>query len=79
MIHRQHRRDNLANLLFDIESDIRDLTRWAATICELGVTDNDPSECLLVVGPALREIAERVEASWEHAYKLSHSIEEGGR
>lgn len=79
MSQREHRRDNLASLLFDMESDVRDLTRWAATVCELGSSDNDPSDCLLVVGPAMREIAERVEASWEHAFKLSRPLKESAR
>ncbi|MCJ2126772.1 hypothetical protein [Methylobacterium sp. J-077] len=79
MSQREHRRDNLAELISDMESDVRDLTRWASTVFELGTSDNDPSDCLLVIGPVMREIAERVEASWEHAFKLSRPLREGAR
>lgn len=79
MSQRQHRRDNLADLISDMEGDVRDLRLWAITVFELGTCDNDPSACLQVVGPAMREVAERVEASWEHAFKLSRNLREAGR
>lgn len=65
------RRDDLFGILSDMEMDVRDLTRWAETVYELGTSNNDPSECLLVIGPAMEQVAKRVEESWERALNLS--------
>lgn len=79
MSHRDHSRANLADLISDMESDVRDLTRWADTIFQLGTGDNDPAGCLLVVGPAMQEVAKRVEASWEAAFHMSRYLRETAR
>jgi hypothetical protein len=76
---RDHSRTNLADLISDMESDVRDLTRWADTVFLLGTGDNDPAGSLLVVGPAMQEVAKRVEASWEVAFRMSRHLREVGR
>lgn len=73
------RRDDPPGILSDMEMDVRDLTRWAETVCQLGSSDYDPRDCLLVVGPAMREVAERVEANWERALNLSRGQRGGDR
>lgn len=64
------RHDDLGKLLADMESDVRDLTRWVETIWQLGTSDYDPRICLLVIGPAMEDVARRVELDWERALDL---------
>lgn len=75
----EDRQNNLHDVLFDMESDVRDMTRWATTINHLAQSDNDPSECMLVIGPAMEEIAERIERAWERAHDLSSKRQGGAR
>ena len=79
MTGRAARSDNLADLLFDMESDVRDLTRWATTVHALSTSDSHSQDCLVVVGAAMHEVAERVEKNWERAFELSCSLRENGR
>lgn len=64
------RRRKLRNVLFGMEKDVRALIAWADTVFELGTSTNDPSACLLVVAPAMREAAVRIERDWERAFEL---------
>jgi hypothetical protein len=79
MSKRDQSRTNLADLISDMESDVRDLTYWADTVFQLGSSDDCPAGPLLVVGPAMQEVAKRVEASWEAAFRMSQDLREGTR
>ncbi len=74
MSQRQHNRENLGHLISDLGSDVRDLVRWATVVRDLGSSDNCESEGVQMVGSAMREVAKRVEESWEAAFRLSHHL-----
>lgn len=72
------RPDDQSDILAEMEVDVRDLKRWAETVCQLGTSDCDPRECLRVVGPALDAVAKRVEREWERALALAYDQQRAG-
>ena len=79
MSQRDHRRDNLADLISDMEPDVCDLVRWASLVHALGSSDFLSLECLMTIGDAMEETAKRVKDSWGAAFELSRNLREGAR
>jgi hypothetical protein len=79
MSQRQHRHDNLADLIADMEPDVCDLLRWATVVYDLGSSDNCDREGVQVVGAAMEEVAKRVKDGWAAAFELSRPLREGSR
>ena len=79
MNKREHRRDNLADLISDMECDVADLLRWATVVYDLGSSDNCDREGVQVVGSAMEAVAKRVKEDWNAAFVLSHGLREVSR
>ncbi|MCJ2060126.1 hypothetical protein MKL09_26795 [Methylobacterium sp. J-048] len=74
------RRDNLANVIFDMETIVRDCVKWGEAVRDLGLCENDvKASGLWVIGNAIMENARQVEAEWERCFDLSRSLREGAR
>ena len=79
MSQREHRRENLADLISDMESDVADLLAWALVVYDLGSSDNCDAKGVQVVGAAMEDVAKRVKADWNAAFQLSRCLREGTR
>ena len=79
MSQREHRRDNLANVIADMESDVADLLRWAIVVFDLGSSDNCDHEGVQVVGAHMEDVAKRVKDSWTAAFEMSRCLREVAR
>ena len=80
MSQREHRRDNLADLVSDMESHVRDLVRWGQAVRAMGCSGSDvEAGALFVVGDAMIEVAVKVESDWERCFELSRPLREGAR
>jgi hypothetical protein len=79
MSQREHSRDNLADLISDMETDVCDLIRWASLVQSLGSTDYLSLENLTIVGSAMEDTAKRVKDSWTVAFELSRPLREVAR
>ena len=74
------RRDDLASLISDMESDVRDLVRWGQAVRTMGCSNGSvESGSLFVVGDAMVEVAVKVESDWERCFELSRPLREGAR
>lgn len=71
MSFRQHRRDDLGQLISDLEVDIRAYQQWAAAFYALAQSDLPLSDALQVMAEAMDDQAKRVVDSWEAAFALS--------
>ncbi|MHC2104415.1 hypothetical protein [Methylobacterium sp. CM6246] len=79
MSRREHRRDNLADLICDMESDVADLLAWALVVYDLGSSDNCEAKGVQVVGSAMEAVAKRLQADWNAAFHLSRDLREVAR
>ena len=74
------RRDDLAQLIFDMEDDVRNLVRWGQAVRTMGCSNcMVEAGSLYVVGDAMVEAAVKVEADWERCFELSRQLREGAR
>ena len=79
MSQREHRRDNLANLISDMETDVADLLAWANVVYDLGSSDNCTATGVQVVGYNMRDVAQRLQDDWNAAFKLALSLREASK
>ncbi|CAA2160728.1 hypothetical protein MBRA_05884 [Methylobacterium brachiatum] len=79
MSQREHRRDNLADLISDMESDVADLLAWALVVCDLGSSDNCEAKGVQVVGAAMEDVAKQLQTDWNAAFRLSRHLREVSR
>lgn len=79
MNQRQHRRENLADLISDMEDDVARVLSLATVVYDLGSSDNCTARGVQVVGIVLEEVAQRVQADWSAAFQLSRSLREVAR
>ncbi|MDP4006922.1 hypothetical protein [Methylobacterium sp. NEAU K] len=73
-------RDNLADLLSDMEEKVCNLVRWGEAISALGTINSmvHPGS-IYVMGRGLLAEARTVKEDWERCFHLSHLSEEDAR
>jgi hypothetical protein len=58
--------------LFEMETDIRNVRRWAGVLNHLGTSESTvESEQIYVISNVLFEIGKRLDARWEEAFKAA--------
>lgn len=64
---------DIAQVIFDLEEDVRNIRSWSKALVAIGCSgiDIDPS-AIYVMGGALGEVADRINEEWARAFDLTH-------
>ena len=66
------KRDNLTDIICDMEDDISRLEGFAALVRHMGqCNEGPPAEGVFVAGATLEDIAASIRAQWNEAFRLS--------